>query len=101
MTHVRRDVWKLGTEAKPWHATLLAYAKAVKAMQARPLSDPTSWRYQAAIHGLAGATPPPGAPWNECQHGSWYFLPWHRMYLFEFERIVRSEVVRQGGSADW
>jgi tyrosinase len=27
---------------------------------------------------------------NQCQHFSWYFLPWHRMYLFYFEAICRS-----------
>jgi len=25
------------------------------------------------------------AYWSECQHGSWYFLPWHRGYLIAFE----------------
>ena len=27
--------------------------------------------------------------WCNCQHGSWFFLPWHRMYLAAFERIVQ------------
>jgi len=26
--------------------------------------------------------------WNSCQHGSYYFLSWHRMYLYYFERIL-------------
>jgi hypothetical protein len=39
--------------------------------------------------------------WNQCQHGSWYFLPWHRMYLYYFERIIRAEVTNQGGPEDW
>ena len=21
--------------------------------------------------------------WTQCQHGSWYFLPWHRGYLLD------------------
>ena len=63
-------------------------------------SDPTSWAYQAAIHG-AYAAPPPGASWNECQHQSWFFLPWHRMYLYYFERIVRKAVLDAGGPADF
>jgi hypothetical protein len=29
------------------------------------------------------------AYWSECQHGSWYFLPWHRGYLIAFEAVVR------------
>lgn len=101
MAHIRRNVWQLGTAAKPWHDTLLWYARAVRVMQARPLSDPTSWRYQAAIHGLAGMVPPTGAPWNECQHSTWFFLPWHRMYLAQFELIVRRAVVEAGGPGDW
>ena len=78
----------------------LAYANAVKAMQARPASDPTSWTFQSAIHG-AYAAPPPGADWNQCQHQGWFFLPWHRMYLYFFERIVRAAVVAAGGPADF
>jgi len=101
MTLVRRDIWSMSTAAKPWHRNVLAYAKAVKAMQGLPETNPRSWRYQAAIHGRAGVAPPPGAPWNECQHATWYFLPWHRMYLFQFERIVRSFVTAAGGPDDW
>lgn len=64
------------------------FRKAVAAMQARPADDPTSWTYQAAIHGSYD-TPPPNSIWNQCQHGSYYFLSWHRMYLYYFEKIVR------------
>ena len=101
MTFVRRDVWSLGSEQQPWHPVLLGYARAVAAMQQLPLSEPTSWRYQAAIHGIAGALPPPGAPWNECQHATWYFLPWHRMYLYRFEQIVRSFLPADAGPDEW
>ena len=80
----------------------LAYANAVVAMQALPITDPRSGEFQAAIHAkLKPRTPPPGSSWNQCQHDSWFFLPWHRMYLFFFERIVRSFVVAQGGPADF
>jgi len=41
------------------------------------------------------------AYWSECQHGSWYFLPWHRGYLLAFEAVVRDAVVKLGGPADW
>ncbi len=96
---------------------LLWYARAVAAMQRRPLADPTSWRSYAAIHGFdqqtwAGigfwdANEPQPAPavqtklWAQCQHGSWYFLPWHRGYLLAFEAVVRDAVVAAGGPADW
>jgi tyrosinase len=39
--------------------------------------------------------------WRQCQHGSWYFLPWHRGYLLAFERIVRAAVVDAGGPSSW
>jgi hypothetical protein len=96
---VRRDIWELEKNGA-FDPITLAYANAVKVMQARPASDPTSWRYQAAIHG-AYAAPPPGADWNQCQHQGWFFLPWHRMYLYFFERIVRAAVVAAGGPADF
>ncbi|MGY1722239.1 tyrosinase family protein [Blastococcus sp. SYSU DS0533] len=90
MTTIRRDVWSLGTEEQPWHPVLLGHAHGVRSMQQLPLADPRSWGFPAAVHGIAGVRPPAGAPWNECQHASWYFLPWHRMYLYRFERILRS-----------
>jgi hypothetical protein len=97
--YVRRDIWRLQA-TNPWDPITLAYANAIKALQARATTDPTSWTYLAAVHGRTGPVPP-GAIWNECQHGSWYFLPWHRMYLYQFERIVRAEVIAQGGPSDW
>ncbi|MDR7275546.1 FG-GAP-like repeat-containing protein [Catenuloplanes atrovinosus] len=96
---IRRDIWELQADG-PWDPITLAYARAIRALQARPGSDPRSWEYQAAIHARAEQTPP-GSLWNECQHGSWYFLPWHRAYLYYFEEIVRAEVIAQGGPADW
>src|SRR5690348_3540559 len=70
---------------------LLWYAKGIAALQQRPLADPTSWRFWAAIHGVdqqtwtdlgfwgADEAPPSHGVqaklWAQCQHGSWYFLP--------------------------
>lgn len=96
----RQDAWALSAQ-ETWPDALLWYAKGVRVMQGKPLDDPTSWGYQAAIHGLVNTPPPPGAPWNECQHGSWYFTAWHRMYLYHFEAIVRAAVIDQGGPQDW
>jgi tyrosinase len=39
--------------------------------------------------------------WNQCQHGSWYFLPWHRGFLQAFEANIRAAVVHLGGPANW
>src|SRR5262249_50934876 len=33
-------------------------------------------------------TPDPNV-FNQCPHGNWWFLPWHRAYLHYFERILR------------
>lgn len=98
VTLVRRSVWELEDE-QPWHPILVAYARAVRDLQQRAQGDETSWVYQAAIHGTASS--PPARGWNQCQHGAWYFLPWHRLYLYYFERILRSVVVAQGGPDDW
>ena len=75
----------------PNHPTIQAYRQAVSVMRGRSPSDPTSWLYQANIHGTN--TPvgswPAEAPWSTCDHG-FHFLSWHRMYLYFFERIVRA-----------
>jgi tyrosinase len=39
--------------------------------------------------------------WNQCQHQSWFFLPWHRGYLACFEAIIAAAVVKLGGPAAW
>lgn len=114
MTFVRKDLWKLG---KKWNDTLFWYAKGVQELQKRPISDPTSWRFLAAIHGFKaelwidagyytpGEKLPPASVrelyWKRCQHRTWFFLPWHRPYLLSFEQIVRAAVIKQGGPADW
>ncbi len=93
-TFVRRNVWTLPSGDQ----TLEFYARAVEVMRGRDESDPTSWAYQAAIHGRKTGS---GALWNECKHGSWFFLPWHRMFVYYFERIVRAAVVAAGGPSNW
>ncbi|MFE9462611.1 tyrosinase family protein [Streptomyces virginiae] len=95
VAHVRRNVWTLPAD----DLTLAHYAAAVAEMKARDPDDPTGWTYQAAVHGTD--TTPTRPLWNGCKHGSWYFLAWHRMYLWYFERIVRATVVQLGGPADW
>jgi tyrosinase len=93
--HVRRSVWTLPTG----DTTIADYAKAVEIMKARKPDDPTSWSYQAAMHGSYHT--PARQLWNGCEHQTWYFVCWHRMFLYHFEQIVRAAVVQAGGSADW
>ncbi len=114
MTGIRRDVNQGGTV---WNETLIWYSKAVGHLYSLPITDRTSWRYLAAIHGInkggwisAGVLsakdplPPTSETeemWDQCQHGTWYFLPWHRGYLAAFEAIVAKTVKELGGPADW
>ncbi|HKS30622.1 MAG TPA: tyrosinase family protein [Pyrinomonadaceae bacterium] len=39
--------------------------------------------------------------WDQCQHQSWYFTPWHRGYLLALEAQVREAVVSLGGPSEW
>lgn len=94
-SHVRREVRHLpaGDETVVW------YRRAVAHMRARPDDDPTSWSYQAAIHGTPSLQTHP--LFNRCRHATWFFLPWHRMFLYFFEQIVRAAVVELGGPHSW
>src|SRR5262245_22533992 len=70
------------------HPVLVSYRKAITAMRGLAATNPRSWKFQANMHGI-----PEGegqnADWDWCMHGNWWFLPWHRGYLYFFERIVR------------
>ncbi len=114
MPNNRQNVWELGD---PWASPILWYARGVAAMKARALAAPTSWRFYAAIHGFDPvrwqqvsyfdpAEPMPSQDlqdtyWKQCQHGTWYFLPWHRGYVLAFEKVIRAEVVNLQGPSDW
>ena len=75
---------RLNAVNAPVQLDVQTYRAAVAAMQALPAGDPRSWAAQAAIHGtVAGG-------FNLCQHGTHWFLPWHRAYLFHFEEICRN-----------
>lgn len=111
---VRKDVATLGAG---WNKTLLNYALAMKALDALPLDNRNSWKFLGAIHGfdkdlwveqrLMRETDPVPADLdnntygNQCQHGSWFFLSWHRGYLFTFEAIVAAKVKELTGDDDW
>lgn len=64
------------------------YAKAINRMKAtqfpRKIRDENDklittdwWEAHALIH------------MNFCPHGNWFFLPWHRAYLYYFERVIK------------
>ena len=110
MTYVRQNVYDpAAAETVEW------YGKAVAALQQEPIATRQSWTFFAAMHGIVprwwttfGWTitpPPPQADqdtfWNQCQHQSWYFLPWHRGYILAFESMIRQTVVGLGGPESW
>lgn len=77
---LRRNVYTLSD------GEVASLRRGVAVMKQRSPSDPTSWEFQANLHAVPVLTPEP--MW--CQHQSWFFLPWHRHYLYWFERILRA-----------
>ncbi len=67
------------------HPALVSYRMAITAMKKRPAEDPLSWTFQANMHG----TVKQNESWDWCMHKNWWFLPWHRGYVYYFERIIR------------
>jgi tyrosinase len=69
---IRRNVTAMGSDP-----SLALYDRAVGIMKNLDSSNPFNWQNQAAIH------------LNHCPHQNWFWLPWHRAYLYYFERICR------------
>src|SRR6478672_13757353 len=61
---------------------------AVRVLNGRDPEDPLSFMGQASAYL--------GRP-----RGTWFLLPWVRMHLWYFERIVRAIVAETGGPRDW
>lgn len=113
--YTRKNVYANG--GKFTDPTILWYARGVAAMKKRKLAEPLAWRFFAGIHGFEASiwrqegylkrsdTLPSTALqrkfWKQCQHGTWYFLPWHRGYLLALEAAIRDAVVSLGGPRDW
>jgi len=59
-------------------------------------NNPACLTYQANIHATEAGEDQchmgdPNHPlWDQCQHGSYFFLAWHRMYLYYFEKLLRA-----------
>jgi Common central domain of tyrosinase/Polyphenol oxidase middle domain len=84
---VRQSIATLVADGSP---TIDSLRAGIAAMKARDQSDPTSWWFQANIHGTEESDPVLDPFWNRCPHGNFFFLSWHRMYLHHFERILRA-----------
>lgn len=99
-------------ETPEGQAMLQRYEEAVRRMMALPASNPSSWVFQWYTHAVRndrtkagelnavfGSAASPARTladrtWNTCRaHFSSadeaFFLPWHRMYVYYFERICR------------
>ena len=68
-------------------------------------SDPRCLGYQAQVHATFRRSAWPSHEgtrvlWSECAHNHWFFLPWHRAYLLEFEAVAREHIRDLGGPAD-
>jgi tyrosinase len=57
---------------------LESYAKGVEAMLKLPADHPQNWFRNAFIHLM------------DCPHGNWWFYVWHRGFLGNFERTIRT-----------
>jgi len=121
--YLRKNAWNNGGTFE--NQDLLWYAIGVGIMQTRALDQKNSWWFFGAIHGQyidlnfypgwSFIQSPPSVPvspkpdqstedefWNQCQHQSWYFLPWHRGYLIALEEQIRSAISTiEGSPQDW
>jgi tyrosinase len=66
-------------------------------MQARHASDPTSWEFQAAIHGALSTT---ACGAESMRARDVVFVSWYRMFLYYFGRMVRAAVIEVGSPED-
>ncbi|XP_019181147.1 PREDICTED: catechol oxidase B, chloroplastic-like [Ipomoea nil] len=68
------------------------YKTAIKLMKELPPSDPRSFDNQAKVHCAYcnGAYQLAGQPYQI--HFNWFFFPFHRWYLYFFERIMQSMI---------
>ncbi len=134
--YLRKNAWDANNggqfkDQSGKYTGLYWYAKGVQVMQSRPISDPTSWWFYAAIHGeyllnpirnpqylylnwvnityISAAAQIGTVPsqkltnlyWNQCQHATWFFPPWHRGYLVAIENILRNIIIELNGPSDW
>lgn len=78
---VRSNVNSLNSK----HSVIETFREAVTKMHELPATDERSWEGQAYIH------------LDHCHRQPNHFLPWHRLYIWAFEEIVRELT----GMKDW
>jgi hypothetical protein len=93
-TPARRPLWsKLAQDPAALQRYVDTFGTAYRKMLTLPPTDRCSMTYQAGLHYYHCYQPvpavPPSARYPQI-HGSSAFLPWHRAYLYYFERVVQS-----------
>lgn len=76
---VRRNVASLAPNG-PEIGRLREAFRVIRQRSTTDYRDRRGWWLQASIHG------------GSCAHANWWFLPWHRAYLYYFERILRQAI---------
>jgi tyrosinase len=80
---VRRNLGKLDLNNPQDKKVLDQYTQGVRVLRRRSAAnrnDQRGWDVQAGLHTY------------RCQHGDWWFLPWHRAYLYYFERMIQDAI---------
>lgn len=77
---VRRNV--VSAAAQRDLASLRKGVAAMKKLFKDDRNDPRGWALQAFIHGNC-------TRFTSCQHGNWYFPPWHRSFIYYFEQLIQ------------
>lgn len=77
---IRRDV--TSAAAQKDLDTLRRGVAAMKKLIATNPNDPRGWILQAYLHGNCNN-------FTFCQHGNWYFPPWHRVFIYYFEQLIQ------------
>jgi tyrosinase len=63
-------------------ASLRTGVAAMKNLLRTNPNDPRGWMLQAFIHGDC-------TRFTKCQHGNWFFPPWHRSFIYYFEQLIQ------------
>src|ERR1051326_2655524 len=77
---VRKNV--MSTAAQRDLASLKKGVDEMKKLFKANQNDPRGWVKQAFLHGNC-------TRFTYCQHGNWYFPPWHRSYIYYFEQLIQ------------
>ncbi|HEY4084931.1 MAG TPA: tyrosinase family protein [Bryobacteraceae bacterium] len=96
-------------DTSSWWFFAAIHGQSIQGVTVAPGDQPSDTFYWGTNFPTPPAVPTSPLPaqkvidqyWDQCQHGSWYFPPWHRGYLIALEAQIRAAVVAHGGPADW